>query len=238
MKQIIFILIVILSFIFIVSAQTNENNCQKIIIKAPDYVYTETTFQVFATFETDTDSNSTEFDWTIVNEDEVTKIKQKKFVEITSKDIEYGETGNIIVLVEISNKNCNDVAIAKIPFFQPVGSPHIIDIYGELKWNDEKIRLDNAVIETDRHKDAELLIFIGYDDKLEKNGVKNYLSKILEHLTSRGLRKNQVSFLTEYSKNKQTKLQLLPKELDAADFYKEYLIIKGEDLEKLAKMFK
>ncbi len=236
--KVIYSTILVLIFSFTIFSQTNETDCQKIIIKSPDYVYTKTTFEVSATYKKTTSSKTSRFNWTIINQDKVTKISQKQLIEITSGDIKYGETNTIIVLVESLNEKCRDIEIVKIPFFQRVGSPLIIDVYGNLKWKDEKIRLDAAIIEITNPNNAELLIFVGYDDELLKKGVKKYLVKILNHLNSRGLSKDRVTFLTEYAKTKQTKLQPLPPELDARDFFTEYLIIKGEDLEKVAKMFK
>ena len=231
-------MISIIVFCFTVSAQTTNNDCQKIIIKAPNYVYTETKFEVHASYEKVDSADTTLFNWTIINRDEVTKVKETNHFEITSKDIEYGKTGKIIVLAESLNKKCNDIAIVRIPFFRHVGSPVVFHQYGEIRWENEKPILDYVASEINLKKDSELLIFVSYDNKLQNKGVKTYLSKILKHLTFRGLRKDQVSFLTKYSKSKETKFQLFPKELNASDVYSDYLIIKGEDLEKLAKMFK
>lgn len=239
MKKLIFTIILILTFCFTVSAQTNENDCQSIIIKAPDYVYTETRFEVSATFENEIASDTSRFNWIIFNEGEVTRVKNKKFVDITSKDSEKG--GTIIVIAESLDKKCETTSIAKINFFRRAGSPVIIAEFGILDWNEEKVRLDLAIFETTRYKDVELAIFVSYDNSLRKNGVRNYLSKILNHLSSRGLPKNRVTFFLEYSKDKKTELQLLPQELKIASIYKiyeEYLIIRGEDLEKIDKLFK
>ncbi len=238
MKKSIFNIILILTFCFTVFAQTDETSCQKIIVEHPGIVYTKTTFEVSASYEKTNSPETSLFNWIIINKDKVTKIKQKKVIKITSKDSE--EVGTITVLAEPINKECNNTALIKIHFLRPIGSPLIFDDYEKIDWKDEKLRLDNAYLQIIEMPDQELLIIVDYDSELEKN-LKNYLFRIAEYLSNRKLQKNRIKFLIAPSEQSRTKLQpfpLNPRNYDVESFYENYLIIKGEDLEKLAKMFK
>lgn len=237
MKKSAFTILLILTICLGVIAQTDEDECQNITIKAPSFVQPNNTFNVSATFEKN-ELSDYKYDWIIINEGEVTKIKKQKSIKVSSKDLR--EIGRIIILAESSNKPCENTVMAEIIVIPPIGSPLIFDIYEELDWKEEKIRLDSVAIQMLEMEDQELLISVDYDIKLEKR-LKNYLFKILNHLSTRKLKNDRITFLVASSEKRETKLQPFPqnpKNFNIEDFFGEYLIIKGEDLEKLDKLFK
>ncbi len=143
----------------------------------------------------------------------------------------------IIVLAEALDKKCQDMAIAKVFVIPNVGSPLIIDEYSELNWNDEKARLDNVAIQMQNFKDMKLFAFFNFDNKISQAKRKNYLIKVLNHLSAlRGLKKNRITFLISESDAKRVWFQPFPKDFNSA-FCDNCFVIKGEDFERIDNLF-
>ncbi|MGI8849540.1 MAG: hypothetical protein ACR2HT_05170, partial [Pyrinomonadaceae bacterium] len=106
MKQIIFTAILILAFCFAFFAQTSENLCPKINIKAFETVQPDESFKVFASFEKENQPSTSKFNWVIIEESEVfnkvSKINDKGIIDVDSKNLKDG--GMIIVLAEALDK--------------------------------------------------------------------------------------------------------------------------------------
>lgn len=239
MKQIIFTAILILAFCLVAFAQASENPCPKINIKAPKTVQPDESFKVFASFEKENQPSTSKFNWVIIEESEVfnkvSKINDKGIIDVDSKNLKDG--GMIIVLAEALDKKCQDVAIVKVFVIPNVGSPLIIDEYSELNWNDERVRIDNIVIEMQNRKDAMVWAFFDFNKRISQVERKSHLIKVLNHLSTRGLEKNRIVFLISEADEERIKYQLVPKKFSQLYFCDDCLVIKAEDFDRLEKLF-
>ena len=237
MKQTIFTTILTLAFSLSVFAQTEENTCPKIMIKAPEYIEAGNAVKVFASFEREKQPSSSKFNWLIIKDDNLTKITESGIIEVSSKDIKNG--GIIILVADSLDKTCQSTSTARIFVISKVGSPLIIDEYEEMKWNDEKVRIDSILIMMQKFNEAELFIFLNFGKKKLQNERKIYLAKLLNYLSEvRGLERNRITFLISESVRKTTKYQLVPKDFsDIYLGYEDYLIIKGENFDQLNNFF-
>ena len=71
----------------------------------------------------------------------------------------------IIVLAELTEVNCQNTAIAKIPVVPLCGLPYTITEYPKLNWSDEKAYLQAVAIDMEGFKDMELFGFFYFDKK-------------------------------------------------------------------------
>jgi len=235
MKQIIFTAILIFVFCFVCFSQTSENPCLKIKIKAPETVQPDEVFKVFASFEKESQPSTSKFNWTIVMENDVSKIYDQGIIEIDSKKLKDGET--IIILAEALSGKCQNTAAAKIFVAPACILPSKIDEYAELPWSDEKARLENVAFQMKDLKDMKLSVFINLDNKTSQSERRNYLIKVFKYLTAFSeLEKNRVTFLISELDAKSVWFQTFPKNFDSA-FCDDYFVIRGEDLEKIDNLF-
>ena len=236
MKKIIFTLIPIFIFCRSVCAQTDENTCRKIIITAPASVQAETEFNVSAHFEKETASSRAQFDWTIIKSAEVTKNYAAGMIKINSQGIKNAGR-QITVLADSTDARCQNTAAAVEIFVEPpCGLPMMIDEYGKMNWRDESARLENAAIQMQQISDQKLYISYSFDKTLRPR-VKNHLIKVLNYLSEKGkLKKNRVVFLLNEADAEETKLQPLPESFESSACH-DCILIKGENLEKLAEIF-
>jgi len=236
MKRIIFTAILIFAFCFTDLAQTGENLCPKINIKAPENVYPDESFKVFAYFEKESQPSTSKFNWVIVKDNEVVKKNDAGIIEIDS--IGFEDFGTIIILAEPTDERCQNTAVAKVFVAINIGSPYIIDEYSKPSWNDEKLRLDNVAAVMQDSKDAEVFAFFYFDKRISHAERKNRLTKITNRLSIRGIEKSRITFLISEADTERIWYQLVPKKFSEQYFCDNCLIIKAEDFEKLENLFK
>ncbi len=123
--------------------------------------------------------------------------------------------------------------------FKP-DTPFIIDEYSELKWNDERARLDNVIATMHDIKDSELFAFISFNKRTSQSKRKTYLKKMLNHLTvTRSFEKNRLTFMISQSDEKRVYFQPVPKYVTSIyDSCEDCLVIKAEDFDKLTELFR
>lgn len=238
MKQIICTTFLFLIFCFLVFAQTDENSCPQIKIKAPEAVYeNDEIFKVSASFENQDDQLDSKFNWIIVKDDEAIIKNDERIIEVSTKNAR--RTFLISILAQPIDGRCQNPAMVKVIVIPRIGSPLILDIYEELEWKDERQRLGAIAIEMKERKDSELLVYLDFDKSSSPTKRKNYLTKVLNQLSAvRGLEKNRITFLISESERKRTKFQPVPTEvLDRYAICDDCLVIKAEDFEKLEKLF-
>jgi len=235
MKHIIFIALAIFTFCFSIFGQANSTSCQKIIIDAPEQIGPEEKFKVSAALETGTSSSTDKFNWTIIKNEQLTKVVRTNFIELESGDIK--DLSPIIVLADSFDAGCQNTAMVKIFITPRCGLPMTIDEYGKFPWADERARLDNVSIQM-QHIDENQKLFIFYNfTKKTQAQVKNHLVKVLNFLTERGkLKKNRIVFLLSEEDYEKTKFQILPPNFEsiACD---DCILIRGENVEKLMNIF-
>lgn len=240
MKQTLFILVFILTFVFRASAQITEGTCGKLIIDAPLNVSPGETFTVSAKYEKNKNSDKSKFNWIIINQNKLTEKDNSETVEITSKGIDskLKETPTIIIIVKSANKNCQDSkVIARVYVVDACILPFTIDEYSNIKWNDERARLDNVILHMQNFEDLNLFIFLDFDKKIPPIRKRNRLKKILNYLSvTRNFKKDRIVFLISDSESESARFQPLPKDL-LNTFFSDYFSIKGEDFDKLEKLF-
>lgn len=240
MKKAIFIIILILIPCLTAIAQTNENTCQKIKIRAPEMVQPDEIFSVSASFENEKQPSTSKFNWTIIKKTEITKENNKGIVEIVSPNLRettLKDNEPIIVLAENLDGNCQNAEAVKIFVSPTCILPYTIDMYTRLIWSEEKARLNNVIQQMQGLKDSELAVFVKFEKKSSHIERKNYLMKVFNYLSKvRQLDKSGITFLISESENRFIKFQSLSKDF-TPDFCDNCLLIRGEDLEKIESLF-
>lgn len=235
MKRLIFLTILIFVLCSTLFSQTSENLCPKINIKAPETVYPDESFKVFASFEKGSQPLTSKFNWIVVKDNEIVKKNDLGIIGIDSTGLK--EFGMIVILAESTDERCQNMAVAKVYVAGNVGSPYIIDEYSSPIWNEEKGRLDNVVSVLQDSKDAEVFAFFEFDRRTSQTERKKRLTKITNHLSARGLEKSRITFLISESDAERIWYQLIPKKFSEQYFCDSCLVVKAEDFEKLESLF-
>jgi hypothetical protein len=235
MKRIISVAILIFASCFAAFAQINKNSCPKIQINAPETVQAGTTFKVSASFEDEPQPSISKFNWLIINENEVSRLNERGIIEVDSKNLR--EFVTIIILAESLNEKCQIPVMASVASVPNTGSPYIIDEYSELNWNEERARLDNAAFQMQKYKDMKLLLYIYFDKKNSQVQRKNYLVKLLNHLSeTKKLEKHRLVFLISETDSKWVRLQPVPQGF--LNYYcDDCIAFNAIDFDKFEKLF-
>lgn len=236
MKQTIFTAVLVFVICSASFAQTDNNSCPKIKINAPEAVWeNDESFKVSASFENEKSPSESKFNWIIINDSELIRKFDEKIVEINTGNT--GISNRITIIAGNPDEKCQNLTMTKIIVIPNVGSPLYFDEYSKLDWNDERLHLDNIVIEMEKYKDAELFVWVKFDKKTYNSNLGTKLLKILNHLSMRGLKKSRVTFMISEADENQFKYQPVPRELLGSYDLDEYIKIRGEDLEKFTKIF-
>lgn len=236
MKQFLYTTALLLAFCFISFAQEDNAICPEIKINAPESIFElRGKFRASASFENDKNPSESKFNWIVIKNNDLLRKYNEGSIEIET-DVKREEY-KITILAENLNSNCQNPATASVIVVPNIGSPYIIDTYSELSWNDERARLDNIVSTMQRYEDSELFAWISFDKKTFNSKAKPKLLKILNHLSMRGLKNNRVTFMISEADLNTFRFQPVPQELVTSYYFDEYIIIRGEDLEKLSVLF-
>ncbi len=171
MKRAIIITILILAFCFTAFAQSDENVCPKIKIKAAEFIWEGDPTGASASFEKEKQPSTSKFNWTVIKENKLTRIVERGIIEIDSQDMKEGE--RLVLLADSLDKTCQNTAVAIIPVIKRVGSPLIFDEYSELGWNEEQARLTNILFSMQDNKKDELFVFLNLKKLLLRAKAKN-----------------------------------------------------------------
>lgn len=236
MKQIIFTTVLIFVIYSAAFAQTENDSCPKIKINAPEAVWEkDENFKVSASFENEKSPSESKFNWIFINDTELIRKFDEKIVEIKTDNTRI--TNRITIVAGNPDERCRELAMTKVIVIPNIGSPLYFDEYSKLDWNDERARLDSIVIEMEKYKDSELFVWVKFDKNTYNSNPGMKLLKILNHLSMRGFKKNRVTFMISEASENQFKYQPVPQELLSSYDLDEYIRIRGEDLEKITKIF-
>lgn len=243
MKRILFIVFLIFIFCFAAFAETNKDSCKEIQINAPESVRPGETFNVSANYKEAGKSNDDIFNWIIIENDEKTKEKVFKINNEKSIEIKPGESlnegGIISVIVEFLIDDCQKISMAKVLVIPIHTDTHyLITTYLKTNWNLERVHLDHAVETMKSFKNAELFVWIEFEENTDSTKKIEHLKKILEHLNvTRGFMRSRITFLISESDLETTKLKAVPQDLVDSYFCDNCIKIKGEDLNRMVDLF-
>jgi len=220
-----------------VGAQERNDTCPKIIVSAPESVTGNgVTFNISAKFE-GIAQPTTNFDWTVMRESGTATIMSKQWIEL---EIDRPEEPELIIAVATpSDIPCKGFGISKTLAFPHQGSPNIINEYQASRWADEKARLDDAAIVTNRSPDSELFINVAFAVSERGTSKREYLERVANYLLSgRKLTADRITFAISTTKGKRnTKLQLQHAKMMSGFPFFDELIVRCEDLTKLKSLF-
>ena len=236
MKRLVFITTIIFIFSLPAFAQTDTIFCPKIEIIAPKFVNErEETFKVAASLSSEKIPFDTSLSWIIIKDDEVSQKFNSSIIEVKTSGAK--KHNRITIVAKSLEAKCRSITFANVIIIPNIGSPLFLDDYSKLNWNQEKVRLDAIAAEMLKHKDFELFVWIDFDRKSFNPRSKTRLSKILNQLSIRGLRKNRVTFMVSESEANRFKYQPVPNEFLDFYYFDEYIMIRGENLGKLSRLF-
>lgn len=108
----------------------------------------------------------------------------------------------------------------------------LVDVYDKIKFEEEKIKIDNFFKQLEKHPGVEGVIQVPFD----KN-VVYYIKKLDKYLTRKNYDKSLISYVISYSGSLNTRLWLTRSPKDLPDC-NNCEIIKAEDTGKLNEFFK
>jgi hypothetical protein len=236
MTRLFFTTATILAFCLTAFAQTKDISCPQIKIKAPEFINDrEEKFKVSASFESEKTLSESKFNWIVIKDDRLEKKSDEGIFEIETNNT--NKHNRITIIAENPDTRCKNPAVANVLLIPNIGSPWILDEYTKLNWNDERARLEMISLEMKKREDSELFIWVDFDKSSFNPKSKIKLSKILNYLSSRGLQKKRVTFMISEADSIRYKYQPIPNEFLNSYYPDEYILIRGEDLEKVSNLF-
>jgi|GEM_PF-3115359 len=119
---------------------------------------------------------------------------------------------NVTATVEIEGlpPSCPNSASETVAVSDGCGSPQLVDEYGPMSFQKEKLHLDNAVVQLQNGGDQRLVFVIYRQKNSEMAAIKKRAAGITKYLQRRGVSKKKFTFV--YGKNIDyvTKIWLVP----------------------------
>ncbi len=113
--------------------------------------------------------------------------------------------------------------------------PAKMDEYNQLKWLDEKARLDNIAVEMLSREDSELFIYFEFDKKTSELSMAKRFNNIINHFATQKLEKKRITLMISKTEKEKTYYEIMPLNFDGNSFAE--VSIRAEDFEKLKNLF-
>ena len=224
------------------SLNAQHSECPKLLLAAPDSVMPHRTIDVFS--KIDPESVAQPVNWLVVKENdrlktiEVETIEKQK--EITIPIWDSNDSGRITVIAIASfSSRCQAKTVHRVYVTENIGTPVILDEYSNLKWNDERSRLDIVIAEMANRPKFELLIFMNFRASVLGSARRQKVSQILRHITqNRKADPSKITFVLSTEPMTDVKFQLVPQDMVDIFTPELALIIPSEKFGKFEQLFR
>jgi hypothetical protein len=241
MKQILWVLILILCFCLVGFAQNDQ--CQEIEVQAPSEIRKEVPFDVTASFKGIKQPINSSVNWKIIKGNEINVRIADEPVSVDTKGTKLGD--EIVILAEINSEKCKSLAVKRV-LITDIIDPIEIDRHGKIGLEAEKARLDNVVYyvqqfdkETGNPGNNKLSVFLYFVKNTPNSILRKRLERILKYLSkAREIKKEKIIFVLSESEIEESMYRYLPSALtEGTCSYNPCFTINGEDFDKLANLF-
>jgi hypothetical protein len=231
------------TFAITVYGQESITNCPEVTLAAPRSSYPWDPVRISAKSH----NSRVTGDWLVVRRNyrsekiAVEKIKAAESIKVTAWNT--NDSGFLTVVLSVPpSESCSQERFGAVYVLltENPGSPLIIDEFGEVSLNEQKARLDAAIAEMKKRKDAELLVFLRF--KKPDSGVhrRGKISQILHHVVNyRKFDIMRVTFVLSDENERSVQLRVASKEeTDVLPYFPEYLVIRAEQFNDYKKLFR
>lgn len=215
----------------------DENPCPKIIIDAIDKVVEGDIVTFAVVYEENKEIVKTPLEWTFSNKSREILRNSKGILEVTTEGIKGG--GFITASVKSEGENCQNRVEKRVEIEEIKGDyfSTVIQEYSKIDWNEEKIRLNEVILQMQEAEDSQLWAFINFERKTSQVERKKHLTEVFKYISESGsIDKNRITFFVSESDNENFRYEIMLPGIKL-DLCNDCLIIRDKDFDKLEELF-